>query len=231
MRPSVLIISALLAFSCTLSFQTEEILPEPEKEAEYTEKDTLDYIDSLTDDEALMIIYEGFPEEVKRAFGGKWTLENIHANALPVIYWASGKVRWYEVDGPLPEEIGAFDALTEIRANGDPSSKYSVYEPVPFPESISKCRVLRHLTVKNQPVTGPIPEALRDLPDLQSVTLTGLDLEGPVPSWCSRFEVFSIGGNRLSGAVPKEVVKTRNWEIRGERNLIQQEGFYLFEEQ
>ena len=229
MKILVIGLLALAAISCSPALPPEEPLPETEGPIPPEEEE--DYIDSLTDDQALMMIYEGFPEEVKAAFDGKWTLENIHSNALPVIYWSGGRVRWYEVDGPLPELIGAFDALTEIRAHGRAETKYSVYKSVPLPESISKCRSLVHLSVKNQPVNGPIPEALRDLPALQSVTLTGLDLEGPVPSWCSRFGVFSIGGNRLSGVVPKEVQSTRNWEIRGKRNLVQQPGYVLTEEE
>ena len=190
----------------------------------------LDYIDNLTDFEALWLIYEsqtkfktslenqGWGASERRNWGGPVRLQR----ADKVIEFGNGGADC------IPPEIGAFDKMTEFvyrPGHGD----FNKREGIPgntIPESMSKCKSLRTLVISYVLTEGDIPSWIGDLSNLSLLNLAASNIGGTVPEWFARLSYVSIKDCRFFGEVPKVVYESAAW--KQDDNWTQQDGYLLY---
>ena len=78
----------------------------------------------------------------------------------------------------------------------------------PIPEELGSLSNLERLALGGNALTGPIPEELGSLSSLSELYLWGNELTGPIPEELgslSNLERLALGGNALTGPIPEEL--------------------------
>ena len=76
--------------------------------------------------------------------------------------------------------------------------------------SVKHARFLRTLRLDDCGLTGPIPDAMHLLWNLEELSLASNGLSGPLPAGlgqCARMRFLSLRGNRLNGTIPASLAR------------------------
>ena len=194
------------------------------------EGDEYDYIDNITDFEALWLIYESQTKFKTSLENQGWGASEMRNWGGPVRLQRADKVIEFGNGGAdcIPPEIGAFDKMTEFvyrPGHGD----FNKREGIPgntIPESMSKCKSLRTLVISYVLTEGDIPSWIGDLSNLSLLNLAASNIGGTVPEWFARLSYVSIKDCRCFGEVPKVVYESAAW--KQDDNWTQQDGYLLY---
>lgn len=189
--------------------------------------DQYDYLDNVTDVEALWLMY--YRESPER----RAVLDNRGWGNANLSYWPcvllqrSGRIIEFNWGGTFfPEEFGAFDMATGLYWQPQELREQGLTVTMEIPETIKKCSSLRDLSCSHSTVNGNVPGWLRDM-NLRSLYLYNTLMSGPIPEWFAELEDVSVGMSRFSGEVPAVVKNSPGWK-KHEDNWIQQDGCLLY---
>ncbi len=137
-------------------------------------------------------------------------------------------LRFNDLEGTLPEELGQLTNLTELRLEGSFSG--------PVPSSLSNLTLLEELelnggfegevaidfnelteleslSLENNHFTGLVPEAIFNLSNLTSLDLSGNAFEGPIPDGVENLTSLTflhLGSNKFIGDIPDAIASLTN---------------------
>ena len=128
-----------------------------------------------------------------------------HEVAIPNYVLNYLNLRNNQISGTIPETINQLSTLkhldvTDNRIGGS------------IPHAIAKCNTLEFLFLGNNPYTltddtdDLVP--LSDLDELRELSLTGLNMTGPIPTWIhflTKLEMLDLSYNQLTGTIPTKV--------------------------
>ena len=86
----------------------------------------------------------------------------------------------------------------------------------PIPAALGDLTNLESLDLSNNDLTGPIPAALGDLTNLESLDLSNNELTGPIPAWLgdlTNLSELDLGWNELTGPIPAALGDLANLEF------------------
>ena len=129
---------------------------------------------------------------------------------LEVLYDSTGGASWtnrtnWKTSAPLGEWHGV-----TTDAAGRVTGLHLPYNGLtgPIPGALGNLVNLQSLYLGENGLTGPIPAALGNLANLERLNLVWNDLTGPVPAWLGNLtglRRLSLGSNGLSGPIPGEL--------------------------
>ena len=140
----------------------------------------------------------------------------------------------WELEGPLPPEIGGLSALRELELGynrlsgeipseiGDLSNLELIYMPSneltgAIPPEIGNLSNLRKLDLENNQLTGEIPPQIGLLANLEYLSLHHNRLTGEIPRSLVDLPLSSLwlGRNQLTGIVPSELYLVETLDLEG----------------
>ena len=113
------------------------------------------------------------------------------------------------LDGPIPADIGALEALTDLALGGN-DTKLS-----PLPPEIGELTNLENLDLAGIFASGPIPPRIGKLTRLKSLELSENELSGSIPAevgdLTSLIELY-LSNNQLVGSIPAQLANAAELE-------------------
>ena len=111
------------------------------------------------------------------------------------------RIHWTNIEGPINPNIGRLTNLTylAIRANGKLTGE--------IPPELSNLQGLDKITIENcQGITGTIPSTFSHIPNLTKIMFRGLGLNQGIPDVLQhmpQLEWLALTGNPLGGEIPE----------------------------
>ena len=111
------------------------------------------------------------------------------------------RIHWTNIEGPINPNIGRLTNLTylAIRANGKLTGE--------IPHELSNLQGLDKITIENcQGITGTIPSTFSQMPNLTKIMFRGLGLTQGIPAvleYMPQLQWLALTGNPLGGEIPQ----------------------------
>lgn len=106
--------------------------------------------------------------------------------------------------GSIPENIGNLKKLRSLSLEGNSMSGS-------LPPSMANLRQLETLSVINNKFSGTIPPELGNISTLSYLNLAINEFSGSIPASLAPVETLWLYGNKLTGAIPEEIMKRSDW--------------------
>ncbi|TVU15780.1 hypothetical protein EJB05_39318, partial [Eragrostis curvula] len=114
-----------------------------------------------------------------------------------------------KIFGPIPQEIGNLQNLTELVMG------YNLLNGS-IPQTIVNCRGLVTLGIAQNKLSGHLPDTIGALTQLNEVRLDGNNLSGNIPDSignCTQLQQLNLSHNSLSGSIPGNLLKVSSLSI------------------
>ncbi len=180
---------------------------------------------------------------------GKWYGVTVVNGDIVNLHLQTGNNSGNNLDGRIPQQIGALAALKSLRLNNNPKLVGQIPNSIGnlklctqlwlhitgltggLPEPIGGMTALSEISTYNTNIGGSIPESFFDLPNLTQLWMRYSGFEGRLPeNFGNLTKVWRLylHGNKLSGPIPESFKNIYPWDLGLAYNDFEDVSFEQF---